>query len=244
MAYRVKNYEKYQHYKDRRPPWIKLHRIILDDPDFMALSLASRGLLMQVWLLASENNGLIELSEDEIAWRLRVKVNLKPLVDSGLLIECNQVLADDSECLTREEEIREEKKRREKEYCDTFDEFWNLYPKRNGKRLGKDESLDKLKKHVEPKDFDSFLAATKNYSQSQTATTNYAKDPFRWIPKWQDWLEPEVSSGNGQHSTAELESKAKTCYESDKEQNNPNSCSSLYQDKAVCKVCVKNQVKA
>lgn len=33
--------------------------------------------------------------------------------------------------------------------------------------------------------------------------------------------------------------KAVDCYNSDQEQDNPNSCSSTYQDRAVCKLCVK-----
>ena len=31
MTYRVKNWSKFQHYKNRNPPWIRLHVEILDD---------------------------------------------------------------------------------------------------------------------------------------------------------------------------------------------------------------------
>ena len=34
MTYRIKGWVKFQHFKDRRPPWIKLYRDILEDPDW------------------------------------------------------------------------------------------------------------------------------------------------------------------------------------------------------------------
>jgi hypothetical protein len=36
---RVKNWSEFQHYKDRNPPWIKLHRTLLDH-DYEAAILA------------------------------------------------------------------------------------------------------------------------------------------------------------------------------------------------------------
>jgi len=97
--YRIKNWEKFQHYKNRNPPWIKLHRSIFDDMELMQLSLADRGLLFQLWVIATENDGNVPLSETELAWRLRVKtVNINNLITSGFLIcasTCKQTLADD-----------------------------------------------------------------------------------------------------------------------------------------------------
>ena len=33
MALIPKNWSQFQHYKGRRPPWIKLHRALLDEDD-------------------------------------------------------------------------------------------------------------------------------------------------------------------------------------------------------------------
>jgi hypothetical protein len=52
---RIKNWEKYQNFKDRRPPWIKLHRDLLDDKEFHELSGPSVKVLIFLWLLASED---------------------------------------------------------------------------------------------------------------------------------------------------------------------------------------------
>ena len=31
---RIRNFDKFQHFKDRRPPWIKLYRDLLEDLDW------------------------------------------------------------------------------------------------------------------------------------------------------------------------------------------------------------------
>jgi hypothetical protein len=73
VSYIVKNFEKHQHYKDRRPPWIKLHRTLLDDCAFLRLQPASRALAPLLWLLASEeNNGIVKGDVKDIAFRLRL----------------------------------------------------------------------------------------------------------------------------------------------------------------------------
>jgi hypothetical protein len=89
MGYMVKNWVKFQHYRNRRPPWIKLHRSILDDPDYLRLPVASMALAPLVWLLASENGGAVDC---DVAFRTRlpldvVAIGLKGLVKAGFLIE-------------------------------------------------------------------------------------------------------------------------------------------------------------
>lgn len=89
MTYlKVKNWDKFQHYKDRRPPWIKLYSEILNDRSFSLLSMSLRGVLMQLWVLASENNGFVLFCTDEISFRLRATIkdgDLKKIINSGLL---------------------------------------------------------------------------------------------------------------------------------------------------------------
>lgn len=96
----VKNWGEFQHYKDRRPPWIKLYRNLLDDQDFMCLPIASKALAPCLWLLASESeSGEIDGDVKKLAWRLRmtekeVRDGLKPLIDNGFFIVASNVLAD------------------------------------------------------------------------------------------------------------------------------------------------------
>lgn len=51
--FRVKNWEKYQHYKDRKPIWIKLHTSLLSDYGFSAITDEKKYHLIAIWLLAA-----------------------------------------------------------------------------------------------------------------------------------------------------------------------------------------------
>ena len=87
----VKGWKDHQHYKNRRPPWIKLHRSLLDDYDFHCLPFASRALAPMLWLLASENEGVVDCSPEFLSFRLRMdkaeaRDAVKPLISNGWLI--------------------------------------------------------------------------------------------------------------------------------------------------------------
>lgn len=89
MILRAKNWGEFQHYKDRDPPWIKLHKRLLDDRVFHRLPDASRALAPMVWLLCSESkDGTIKDAAAEIAFRLRMTEKkaeeaLNPLIEAG-----------------------------------------------------------------------------------------------------------------------------------------------------------------
>jgi len=72
MSYKVKNWGKFQHFKDRRPPWIKLYRDLLDDLDWFELDAVSSKNLINLWLIASEYEGKLP-SIEILCFRLRLK---------------------------------------------------------------------------------------------------------------------------------------------------------------------------
>lgn len=152
MSLTPKNWASFQHYKDRSPAWIKLHRGILDDFAFSRLPVASKALAPLLWLLASEHDGgTIPASFEEIAFRLRwseadVVEAVKPLIaakffsaDSDALAQCQQVA-----CLEKEREERKEvevekeaesrsvAKATRPTASKKFQEFWEQYPRRQG----------------------------------------------------------------------------------------------------------------
>lgn len=94
-----KKWADFQHYKDRCPPWIKLHRELLNNRDFMCLPLASKALAPLLWLLASESKtGEFDASIEELSFRLRlttdeVSAGLKPLIDKGFFLDASNMLA-------------------------------------------------------------------------------------------------------------------------------------------------------
>ncbi len=120
--YRIKNWNRFQHYKDRKPPWIKLHMNLLSDDDYLILSSKAKLVLIHCWMAAAErwepgkevepllpcDPGLLRL-----ALRLRQTLCLVELESSGYLIKVsndynNLIQYDDSETVascTTEAEI-------------------------------------------------------------------------------------------------------------------------------------------
>jgi len=112
-----KNWNNFQHYRDRCPPWIKLHRELLNDKEYMCLPLASKAIAPLLWLLASESkNGEFDASIDELSFRLRitnkeVEQGLKPLIDNGFFIDASTMLAPCLQLATTERETEREGER-------------------------------------------------------------------------------------------------------------------------------------
>lgn len=68
---RVKNWYKFQAYKHRRPPWLKLHRDLIEKREWIELDGEAAKLLVSLWILAAEKEGELPDTEN-IAWRLRM----------------------------------------------------------------------------------------------------------------------------------------------------------------------------
>lgn len=113
-----KNWAEFQHYKDRSPSWIKLHKSILDNYEYQCLPIASKALAPMLWLLASEyDDGKIPADLNRIAFRIRISVAdlqdaLSHLITSGFFVGyqgASEVLAG---CLPREEIEKSKRERR------------------------------------------------------------------------------------------------------------------------------------
>jgi hypothetical protein len=114
MLLQPKNWVQFQHYKDRCPPWIKLHRDLLNNRDFMRLPIASKALAPMLWLLASETkNGTFDGSLDELVFRLHItekeyQDGIKPLIDKGFFIVDSKMLAISKQAAIPETETETE----------------------------------------------------------------------------------------------------------------------------------------
>jgi len=120
MLLQPKNWAVFQHYKDRCPPWIKLHRDLLNDRSYMRLPIASKALAPMLWLLASESkDGVFDGSLDELVFRLHItpkeyQDGVKPLIDNDFFILVSGVLAERKQVAipeTEEETETETKKK-------------------------------------------------------------------------------------------------------------------------------------
>lgn len=145
MILTPKNWKSFQHYKERTPSWIKLHKGLMTDFEFVRLPVASRALAPMLWLLASEyEDGSINASIEKIAFRVHMGVDelraaLTPLIDSGFFDASEVLAAPLATCLPREEDIgkrtseeREKKSRSASPPNEDFENFKKDYPKRAG----------------------------------------------------------------------------------------------------------------
>jgi hypothetical protein len=84
---RVRNWEKFQHYKDRQPPWIKLHVSLIDDYEFTVLPDQIKYQLMGIWMLAAKTDNKIPVDAKWIRDKIGVKgkLNLDVLLAAGFL---------------------------------------------------------------------------------------------------------------------------------------------------------------
>jgi len=148
MKLKPKNWDKFQHYKDRCPPWIKLHRDILNDRMFATLPIASKALAPLLWLLASESkDGSFEAASEELAFRLHIAskdidAGLKPLIEKGFFVDASTMLAPCLQPAIPERETERETETEKKPVVEIPDwlpkevwKDWCDYRKANGKKF-------------------------------------------------------------------------------------------------------------
>lgn len=118
----VKNWSKFQHYKDRNPPWIKLYTDTFQRRDFNRLPDDSKLLAICIWTLAAREascyRGSIPLDLDWIKMQcglgpLITNTSLQVLISNGFIDCDSEVLADCKQDAIQEER-RGEKRRGEK----------------------------------------------------------------------------------------------------------------------------------
>lgn len=138
----IKDWNQFQHFKDRQPKWIKLYRDILDDPDWHSLDGNDAKRLVMLWLIASEDHGNLP-DVRKLAFRLRMKENdviqlLNRLSHWLYQDDINLISSRYQPDITEERREREEReKEEEREEREKFDRdfglFWSEWPNKVGK---------------------------------------------------------------------------------------------------------------
>ena len=86
---KITNWDKWQSYrKDRgQPPWIKVHRRLLRNLEWVDMSDSERGQLVSLWLLAADHDGVIPASPSKIQKLcfLTKQPNIKKFIELGFL---------------------------------------------------------------------------------------------------------------------------------------------------------------
>ena len=208
---KIKNWSKWQTYRSDRgqPPWIKLHRCLMRNPEWVALSDAERGQLVGIWLLAADHNGAIPASTDLIQklCYLETKPNINKFIELGFICQNGVDVAsrrrqDDQPKAETETETDTDTKKNNALFCQKdFDKFWLLYPI---KREKKDVIVlwkKMLKSNKLPK-VDILITAIQNQTEwRKNASGEFRPDwkyPIRWLKKqcWEDEItqEPEIEA--------------------------------------------------
>lgn len=123
---KIKNWNEFQHFKDRSPPWIKLYRENLYRRDIMSLSDRNFKILICLWMLASEDKDKsgnlpeisdiafkLRLSESDVSKALQELHGFIDIDDSDLISTVYQHDAPETE--TEGETYSKEKEKREKQ---------------------------------------------------------------------------------------------------------------------------------
>lgn len=207
-----KNWHSFQHYKDRDPTWIKLHKKLLDDYEFQRLPIASKALAPMLWLLASEQkNGEFEADPEKLAFRLRWNVKdiegaLTPLIESGFFFPVQPasnalaLIKPDASPETYKPETENPIARKEPEEPEGFQTFWRAWPKSERK-------IDRCKcaaywrrEKLEPLTA-TIIEHVGRSAKTRKWTTGYEPAPLTYLRgrRWNDPIEsgPDGRSGNG-----------------------------------------------
>src|SRR5438477_1398423 len=93
--FRIANWKRFQHYRERNPPWIKLHRELLISRAWISGDDASRTLMVALMLIAADTDNLIPADRGYI--RRRAYLNTEPdfsrLLEVGFLEHASNMLA-------------------------------------------------------------------------------------------------------------------------------------------------------
>jgi hypothetical protein len=110
----VCNWDKWQSFRKDRgaPPWIKIHRNLMSNEQWVELSDADKGQLVSIWMLAADKDGVIPDS-DKMIQRMAMldnTPNIKKFIELGFLTTTCQPPVNQEENLCLQLDAPEEKR--------------------------------------------------------------------------------------------------------------------------------------
>jgi hypothetical protein len=180
VTWRIKNWSKFQHFKDRRPPWVKLYRDLLDDIEWHQLEPRAAKALVMLWLIASENDGELP-AVGTLAFRLRTSdrdvLELLSKLSHWLIQDDIKPSSDGYRGDTPEEEKRQRREETDRRARD-FKAFYDAYPKKKAP-ADAEKAFAKVTVPIAV-----LLAAIAEQRKSE----DWVKENGRYIPYPASWL--------------------------------------------------------
>lgn len=190
----IRNWDKWQTYrKDRgQPPWIKLHRCVMRDPQWVSLTDAERGQLVAIWLLAADHDGVIPASPELIQklCYMNKQPDLNKFTDLGFIVDdwrqCDVTAASTGCQHDQPDKNRVEKKRIDiSSFCnDGFDIFWKAYPRKVNKKTA-------IKVWAKLKPDEPLKQKILSALEIQKKDDQWTRDNGKYIPHPSTWLNQE-----------------------------------------------------
>ena len=107
--YKIKNWNDFQHFKDRSPIWIKVYRGLLNDIEWANLEPIDAKILVELWLLGSETDGYLP-DIKTISFRLRKDIKI---IEKSLSHLNHWIIEDDNKMISERYQVDALEKRRE-----------------------------------------------------------------------------------------------------------------------------------
>lgn len=185
---KIKNWSRWQSYRADRgqPPWIKVHRCVMRNPEWVALTDIERGQLVSIWLLAADNNGLIPSSPSLIQKLcfMSSPLKLNKFIELGFICRNDVKMTPErrQDDQPKAEQSRVEKSRVETEKKQNrFNIFYVAYPKKKNKG-----QAEKIFFKLNPDD--NLLTIMLSTIERTKKTEGWLKDNGKYIPYPATWL--------------------------------------------------------
>ena len=189
---KVKNWETFQHYKDRNPPWIKLASDTFQNYEFSCLQDASKLLAICIWTLASRYKdiklGLVPYDLEYIKSQcglgeLVQEEHLNELIYQGFISDASEMLADCKHDASPETERETETETEREAHTQNFK---NLEITEEAKKFAEDERG--LTGEALSRCWKKFVI---------TKRIRLGKD---WLPAWKKWVFDERIRAGGEQN--------------------------------------------
>ncbi len=138
-------------------------------------------------IIIRDNSGYITkygLQKDYTKWKTSIKNDTSIKSDTATGIKNNTKTSIKNDTHKRQKTIKNTD-------MSSFDEFWKVYPSRNGRKLEKDESL-KAFIRIRREEFENVVRAAKNYAESKDVQNGIGiRDPKRFLKNdyWKEWVD-------------------------------------------------------
>ena len=199
----VKDHDRFQHYKDRNPPWIKFYNTTLDDYDLGKLPDATKAHLFLIWLLASKHENKLPYDEKWITRKIDANslVDLEILEQAGFIIRdqprSNQLaLCYENACLETETETETEKSVASDENLKKFEMLM-----KSGTFQPTSEDLQNWKMTYKKVDVENEILKMKEWCLSNPGNRKTKSGIRRFITSWLSRADKDEKAANNNRTS-------------------------------------------